>query len=132
VRRPKIAIFFGKLPSRAFATMVILMRPEELAANAMAREVLKILAAQNARILIEPGFPLGKLKREFISIQVGDGRRVGLAGNGFVSSPLQITRDVLDVLLRAKAIEQDGPEDCEHRVAFRPTESGLVVGSMMG
>jgi hypothetical protein len=109
--------------------MVILMRPEELAANAMAGEVLKILAAQNGRILLEPGFPFGKLKRELISIQTSDGRRVGLSCNGFVSSPLQISRDVLDVLLRAKAIEQDGPEDDEHRVAFRPTESGLLAGS---
>jgi hypothetical protein len=102
---------------------------EALAATAMAHEVLKILAEHNARILLEPGFPRGKLKREFISIQTNDGRRVGLAGNGFVSSPMQISRDVLDVLLRAKAIEQDGPEDDEHRVAFRPTESGLLFGS---
>jgi hypothetical protein len=106
--------------------MVIPMRAEELAAHAMARGVQKVLLTQNCRIIIEPGFPIGKLKRELISIQTYDGQRIGLADRGFVSSPIQISRDVLDVLLRAKVIEQDGPEDDEHCIAFRLTEGALL------
>ena len=103
------------------------MRAEALAVNALAIEVLKVLAAHNGQILLEPSVLLGKLKREFISIQTSDGRRIGLECNGYVSKPLSISRDVLDVLLRAKAIEQDGPEDKEHCIAFRPTEKGLLL-----
>jgi hypothetical protein len=106
---------------------MIHMRAEELAAHAMAREVLKILVTQNCRIVIEPAFPIGKLKRELISTHTYDGRRIGLAASGFVSNPLQISRDVLDVLLRAKVVEQDGPEDDEHRTAFRVTEGALLA-----
>ena len=91
-------------------------------------EFLKLIDSNDAYILLEKGTPLGRLKREFISLMAQDGR--GLeprSASGYRASPLQLRREIFDDVVAASFIEQDGPEDAEGRSIFRLTLDGYAA-----
>lgn len=92
-------------------------------------EYLKLLAENDGHLVLERGFPRGKLKRDFISLRHRDGRAVSLrTPSGFAASPIELHPVILEDFLRARLVEQDGPEDAEGRVTYRMTAEGLRRG----
>jgi hypothetical protein len=92
-------------------------------------EFLKLMAENDCYILLERATPVGRLKRDFISIKSRDGRDFELrTPTGYRACPVQLPRDTLDDYLRASLVSQDGPADAEGSVIYRLTQDGRERG----
>jgi hypothetical protein len=93
-------------------------------------EVLHYLATNsNCHIVLQPGFPRSKLKRDLIAIRNEDGRYLAATtAAGMHWSPYPIAREILDDFIRASLVKQDGGEDSEGRLVFRLTLDGKIRG----
>ena len=65
-------------------------------------EYLELLAKNEGYLLLERSTPVGRLKRDFISIKCSDGRDLELASpQGYRVCPVELPRAVLDDFIRA-------------------------------
>jgi hypothetical protein len=78
---------------------------------------------------LERSIPAGRLKCDFISIRLDDGRALALrTPQGFKKSTMELPRAILDDYLRASLVRQDGPAREDGSIVFRLTEDGRVRG----
>ncbi len=91
-------------------------------------EILHFIAENNYHILVEKGAPYTDLKRDLISIRGPNGESGFSTPQGFRTSIFELPRAIFDDYLAASFIEQDGPEDEQHRLMFRLTSDGRKIG----
>jgi len=81
---------------------------------------------------LERSVPAGRLKCDFISIRLDDGRALALrTPQGFKKSPIELPRAILDDYLRASLVRQDGPAREDGSIVFRLTEDGRVTRAFL-
>ena len=91
-------------------------------------EFLSLIAQNNCYVLFERSVPVGRLKRDFISIKHSDGRDLALSNaQGYRVCPVELPRAILDDYLRHSFIKQDGPEQ-DGSIIYRLTKDGLERG----
>lgn len=92
-------------------------------------EFLRLIAKNDCRIVLEPAFPVGKLKRDFVSIKSRDGRPLSLSNpQGYKVCPVELPRETLDDFIRASFVEQEGPADDAGSVVYRLSDDGRERG----
>jgi hypothetical protein len=92
-------------------------------------EYLKLIAQNDCHLRLERSVPAGRLKCDFISIRLDDGRALALrTPQGFKKSPIELPRAILDDYLRASLVRQNGPAREDGSIVFRLTEDGRARG----
>jgi hypothetical protein len=93
--------------------------------NISSTEFLQFIVKHDCLLLFEKAVPVGRLKRDFISLVDRDGRAMSLTTpSGFYSSHLELPCEVFDDFVAASFIEQDRPEDREGWFFFRVSKDG--------
>jgi hypothetical protein len=90
-------------------------------------EYLRLLDQHDCHLLLEPGAPVGRLKRDVLSLITPEGRPLTVQTPQGFRGLAQPPRAVLDDYLAASFVAQDGPEDAEGRRIFRLTDDGRAA-----
>jgi len=95
--------------------------------NIGSTEFLEILAKPGRYALLERGAPIGRLKRDFISIKEADGTDIDLRDDRGRRYIPELPRIILDDFLRASFACEAG-KGPEHSLIFKLTSDGLKRG----
>ncbi len=86
-------------------------------------DYLRLLTANDWYLLLERGSPRGRLKKDFVSVKMPDGKDA----SGFTKTPVELPVEILNEFLAASLVEQDGPEH-QGEVIYRLTDEGRRRG----
>lgn len=93
-------------------------------------DVLRFMAANDARIFWDQRVPRGVLRRDFVSVRDRDGRHLTVqTSDGSFMSPVTIPSETVADFLRASFIAQDGPPGEDGTITFSLTADERIRGA---
>jgi hypothetical protein len=93
-------------------------------------EFLEALTASPGRYVLRGwSAPRGPWKRDVFWLKEADGRDLVLrTASGYLCSPVELPIPIWEDFIRARLIEQDGPDDFQKGTIYRPTHDGIERG----
>jgi hypothetical protein len=91
------------------------------------------LAQRDRYLFVEKKFyARGRPKLDLITIKEADGRDLIVSNDsGYRSSRLEVPAEIFTYFVQKGIVDQEGPEDHEHRSVFRLTPDGFRVAHQL-
>lgn len=94
----------------------------------LATQFVEVIDRHGFDVLHERGAPVGRLKRDCISLVSPDGRSISLSNlSGFASNSVHVPPEAFDDLCAARFLAANDPEDGEGRTFYHLTDEGRAA-----